>query len=344
MIPNYQKIKTRTFIIILVFLLNLFLHESFAETTKAQRVIVSSGTIKKVNKLIIGVDYWAGFTKSYFINRDLPFLKEAGIQILRLEFGPWSEPNLVELVPVIVSNGFSILGLLIRRDLAEANDLEAWGEWVYNIVQAYKDKIKYWQIWGEPNWNTGFGAPGDPVKYVEFLKIGYLRAKQADPNCTIIAAGILGTDDPGLNFLRAIYENGAKDYMDALGYDPYCTTVSPLYPYETSTGKAFWKLQWVRDIMVQYGDGDKKIWVTEMGWASEGVNSVGEENQALYLTQALNLAKTWDWLETFIVFNWMDSKSANLYFGLVRGRYSPPYTYENFCKPAFFTVKNFTIP
>jgi hypothetical protein len=292
------------------------------------------------SRMKVGVDYWAGTATSHFTNRDLPFMQEAGINIVRLEFAAWSESNLATLIPLIRANGIEILGLLMRKDLVD--NIDAWGDWVYNIVQLYKDKVNVWEIWNEPNWNTGFGAPGDPVKYTEFLKRAYVKAKQADPYCTVLGGSILGTHDAGLNFLKSMYDNGAKDYMDAVAIHPYCTTVSPLYPHETSTGKAFWKLEYARNIMADYGDEDKKIWITEMGWATNGTNSLTEEQQALYLTQALNLAKSWGWVEAFIIYCWMDG--GGFYFGLTRTRYNPPYTYENFCKPAFFTVKNFTTP
>jgi hypothetical protein len=290
--------------------------------------------------LKVGIDYWAGNTKSYFTNRDLPFLKEAGLNFVRLEFGSWSESNLASLIPSVTENGLEVIGLLMRKDLVD--DIDSWGNWVYNTVSTYKDKVKVWEIWNEPNWNTGFGSPGDPVKYTEFLKRAYTKAKEADPNCVVLGGSILGTDDSGLNFLRSMYDNGAKDYMDAVAIHPYCAGVSPLYPNKTSTGKAFWKLESSRNIMIEYSDENKKIWITEMGWATQGTNSVTEELQALYLTQALNLAQSWNWVETFIVYQWMDG--GGFYFGLTREKNSPPYTYENFCKPSFFAVKDFIQP
>lgn len=313
------------------------LHSS-VQATNRYRLISNYGIIQD-SRMIVGVDYWAGTDPSYFANRDLPFMREAGISIIRLKFEAWSESNLATLIPLIRSNGIDILGLLMRKDLVD--DIDAWGNWVYDIVSAYKDQIKVWEIWNEPNWNTGFGAPGDPVKYTEFLKRAYTKAKQADPYCVVLGGSILGTDDAGLNFLRLMYDNGAKDYMDAVAIHPYCTTVSPLYPHETSTGKAFWKLVWAKNIITEYGDENKKIWITEVGWATQGTNSVTEELQALYITQALSLAKSWGWVETFIIYCWMDS-GPNFYFGLTRTKYSPPYTHDNFCKPAYFAVKNFT--
>jgi exo-beta-1,3-glucanase (GH17 family) len=292
-----------------------------------------------MKNILVGVDYWSGFSASSFLSRDLPFLKEANIDYLRLEFGPSYANNLATLVPAVVQNGIEVLGILMRKDLV--NDTDAWGTWVSDTVSTYKDKIKVWEIWNEPNWNTGFGAPGDPVKYVDFLKIAYVKAKQADPDCVVLGGSILGTDYAAQNWLMSMYNNGAGDYMDAVSIHPYCSSVCPLYPNATGSGKAFWKLQNMRDLMVQYGDENKNIWVTEMGWATGGSGAVNTEaEQALYLSQALNLSESWDWLQTFIIYQWMDGGS--FYYGLVREKYTPPYTYDAFCKPSFNATRDFS--
>ena len=50
------------------------------------------------------------------------------------------------------------------------------------MAQRYKGKIKYYQIWNEPNleseWN---GQQVDAARYVELLKGAYQRIKAADP-------------------------------------------------------------------------------------------------------------------------------------------------------------------
>lgn len=308
-----------------------------AGAENSRRAIATSGVVNP-RRSIVGIDYWAGFTVSYFINRDLPFLKEIGIRCVRLEFGPWSEGNLASLIPSITENGIDVIGLLMRKDLI--GNISAWGDWVYNTVSVYNDEVKVWEIWNEANWGTGF--QDDPSGYTEFLKMAYTKAKQADPNCTVLGGSILGTQDASLNYLRSMYDNGAMNYMDAVSIHPYCGPNPPEYPYTNSWPSGFWKLQHVRDLMVERGDENKKIWVTEMGWnTGNDTTSVTEQDQADYLVRALEMGQPWNWLQGFIIFNWMDYAPANLCFGLVRGRYGSPYTYDNFCKPSFFTVRDF---
>lgn len=332
------KLTVRIRILLLAFTIlavGAYTSESTMGIMGPQKTIHAGGSIS-LKRVHVGVDYWSGFTASSFLNRDLQFLREAGIETLRLEFGTSS--NLASLVPAVTGNGIKVLGLLMRKDLV--SNVDAWGDWVYDTVLAFRENVTVWEIWNEPNWNTGFGAPGDPAKYMEFLRAAYISAKQADPSCIVLGGSILGTDYAGQNWLSSMYNNGAKDYMDAVAIHPYCGSVSPLYPNATGTGKAFWKLQNMRDIMVQYGDQNKKIWITEMGWSTGGSGTVNTEaEQALYLSQALNLSDSWSWLDTFIIYQWMDG--GGFYYGLVREKYSPPYTYDDFCKQAFFAVKDY---
>jgi hypothetical protein len=283
--------------------------------------------------MLVGCDYWAGSISSFLTDRDLPFLKDAGIQMVRLEFAVEYESTYPELVSLLTANEIKILGLLMRVDLV--GNVDAWGDWVYNTVLEYKSIVKVWEIWNEPDWQTGF--QDNPEGYTEFLKRAYTRAKEADPTCIILAGVFTGAGETPLNYFRRMYDAGAKNYFDAFSIHCY-PEGPPEYPNEGSWGQAFWKIQLFKDLMDEKGDGYKKIWITEFGWSSQ---DVGEAQQADYLTRALTMAKNWGWVETAIVFSWMDSEPANLYYGLVREKYSPPYTSENFCKPSFFAIKDF---
>lgn len=310
---------------------------SVAGATTSQRVVPSSGLVNP-RRLVVGVNYWSGHTVSFFINRDLPFFREIGIRYVRLGFGPLFMDNLASLIPSVKENGIEVVGLLMREDLI--GDISAWGDWVYNIVSAYNDEVKVWEIWNEANWGTVF--QDDPSGYTEFLRMAYTKAKQVDPNCTVLGGSILGTHDGALDYLRSMHDSGAMNYMDAVSIHPYCGPNPPEYPHTNSWGSGFWKLQQVRDLMVELGDDSRKIWVTEMGWnTGNDTTSVTEQDQAGYLQRALKMGQSWSWLQAFIIFNWMDSAPANLYYGLVRGQYGSPYTHEDFCKPSFFAVRDF---
>jgi len=133
-------------------------------------------------------------------------------------------------------------------------------------ARRYKDKIKYYEFWNEPD---GMGMPfiekdengkpkdirfgGDPKVYTELLKRVYRGLKRGNPNCLVSVGGL----ESRTAFLKGIYENGGKDYFDAVA----------IHPYSEDGIRTQW-IDEIRDLMVKMGDGDKPIWITEYGWAT----------------------------------------------------------------------------
>ena len=74
----------------------------------------------------------------------------------------------------------------------DANNL--WGQFVHRIVSLYKGRIDHWIIWNEPDvWDPGhpgYTWAGSVEDYYQLLKVGYLAAKEANPQCTIHLAGL----------------------------------------------------------------------------------------------------------------------------------------------------------
>jgi hypothetical protein len=92
-----------------------------------------------------------------------------------------------------------------------------------------------------------------------------------------------------VTFLRGIYANGGQGFFDAFGHHPYSFPCSPLV---NADWNAFTQTQYLHNIMVQNGDGAKKIWGTEsgaptgsnVGPCTDGPNvSVSEGTQAQYV-------------------------------------------------------------
>ena len=320
----HRSFRIVPLLIVCIVLANAGLQQSAAETPDSQRTISTYGVIRAGAGMTVGTDFWSGTTPTDFQRRDMPLIRESGIQMLRLEFNSGSVPNLRTLVPAVTSNGIKVLGLLLRVDLTPNGAIE-YGSWVYSVVSEFKNNVHVWEIMNEPNLDKFFSGK-DPAKYTEFLKQGYTQAKRADPTCTVLGGSVVFTHQSGQNFVKAIYTNGGKDYMDALSFHPYC---DPYAPNDTSsTPNPYVYLTKIRDIMVQNGDSNKKIWITEVGWSSD---DVGEANQALYIGQALTMALNWGFIDTYIHFCWHGGTGDK---GLVSANFQP--------KPAFYTVKDFT--
>jgi hypothetical protein len=69
-----------------------------------------------------------------------------------------------------------------------------WGQFVYRIVSMYKGRINRWVMWNEPDiWmvgHPGFTWPGSEADFYQLMKVGYLAAKAANPDCQVHLAGL----------------------------------------------------------------------------------------------------------------------------------------------------------
>ena len=98
---------------------------------------------------------------------------------------------------------------------ASTNAMPAFQEAVRKVVQKYKDRVAYWEIFNEPNW----GGKKMPAKvYAEYVKRGAEAIKDVDPTAKIIG-GALAHVDP--EFLQGMIDAGAKTCLDILTFHPY---------------------------------------------------------------------------------------------------------------------------
>ncbi|MHB1319013.1 MAG: cellulase family glycosylhydrolase [Anaerolineae bacterium] len=196
--------------------------------------------------------------------------------------------------------------------MAPPDDFEDYGDFVSAVVSRYRGRIRYYQIWNEPNIYPEWGdQPVDPEAYVELLKIAYARAKEADPDCVVIAAGLAQTTESGprnlsdIVFLERMYAAGARGNFDVMGAMVYGLWTGPLDRRTSPDRTNFGRVQLLREIMVRNGDADIPIWATEVGWnalpdgytGSAVYGRVSEEKQAEYAVQAYErAAREWPWL------------------------------------------------
>ena len=207
-------------------------------------------------------------------------------------------------------------------------DAQDFGDFCHALAERYRGRVAAYQVWNEPNLAREWGgrAP-DPAGYVELLRVCYIGIKSADPDALVISAGLSPTGNvppaamPDGDYLTAMYEAGAAPYFDLLGVH----APGFLYPPETSPDEVaarhdghrffcFRRVEDLRAIMVQYGDGDKQVAVLEMGWTIDQVHpdyawfAVTAEEQADYLVRAFDYArKNWSpWVGPMVVISIAD--------------------------------------
>ncbi|SEO54273.1 hypothetical protein [Paenibacillus sp. OV219] len=88
-----------------------------------------------------------------------------------------------------------------------------------------------------------------------------------------------------LDFMQAIYDNGGQGYFDSIAYHPYTYVSEP-----SSIHWTFSELASLVDLMNSHGDTDRKIWATEVGWATgTGEGEVSEADQAQFTSKAFDV-------------------------------------------------------
>jgi hypothetical protein len=231
---------------------------------------------------------------------------------------------------------------------APPDDYNDFGDFVHAVVSRYKGRIKYYQIWNEPNIYPEWGEqPVDPEAYTELLKIGYTRAKEADPDCVIISGALASTIELGprnLNdfiFLQRMYDAGAGDYFDILAMQGYGLWSGPYDRRMRPRVINFSRPLYIRDIMVKNGDEHKPIWISEMNWNAvppdfpiKPYGYVTKEQQARYVVEAYERARAeWPWVG--VVNFWFFKRPSEAekdqpwyYFRMVEPDFTPLPVYD----------------
>jgi hypothetical protein len=103
-----------------------------------------------------------------------------------------------------------------------------YADYVYQMVNRYKDTFKVWEVWNEPNIPTFWPEP-NVRDYTLMLKAAYKAAKKADPDCLVFAGS---TSGPDLEFIDGIYKNGGWDSCDGISIHPYPAPESGVHRLE----------------------------------------------------------------------------------------------------------------
>lgn len=198
-----------------------------------------------------------------------------------------------------------------RGDFAPPDNYDDYGDFVATVVERYRGKIRFYQLWNEPNIYPEWGEQNvNAQDFTRLLKIGYTRVKAADPNAVVICAGLAQTvDESGKNmseliFLQEMYDAGARGYFDILAVQDYGLWSGPGDRRAEYDQINFSRPLMVREIMVKNGDADKPIWAMEIGWNAQPADfkdvpfgRVSEARQALYAPKGYERAKNeWPWM------------------------------------------------
>ena len=180
------------------------------------------------------------------------------------------------------------------------------------VVQRYRDRVRDWEIWNEPNVPVFFGdVPDRAARYTELLKAAYPAIKGSQPESTVVAAGLSPSeapDDPP-TFVNAMYQLGAKRSFDAIAMHPY------VFPNGLAVDdhNGWSDVERVRQLMLDNGDGGKKIWMTETGAPTSAPSAAGvsQDEQAREITDVMWKASASGFSGPVFIFSIRDIDSAD---------------------------------
>jgi hypothetical protein len=149
--------------------------------------------------------------------------------------------------------------------------------------------VRSWQIWNEQNSRFFYRPAANARSYAELLRLAASRIRSVDPGAEIVLGGMWSVKDRpegvigSTHYLRQLYRvPGIEDSFDAIA----------IHPYAKRLGDVFRQLDLVRSAARRAGDGGVGLWVTELGWASDGRRDEGlvknPDQQARLLERAFN--------------------------------------------------------
>lgn len=191
------------------------------------------------------------------------------------------------------------------------SDPADYADFVAEVVSRYRGRVRYYQIWNEPNLSVEWGnQPVDPEGFARLLRLAYQRAKAVDPSAVILAPALAPTtseSDEALNeltFLQRLYDLGAGRSFDIASTQAYGLRAGPDDRRTGPDDVNFSRPLLFREVMVRNGDAAKSIWISELGWnvpprGSSGpyiYGQVNEDQQARYTVRGIDRARTeWPW-------------------------------------------------
>ena len=279
-----------------------------------------------------------------------------------------------EIVDVALTNNIRVLGLISHESWRGSQE-----EWTANnaehaggngdnayvrhfgddaaevLATHFKDRIRHWEIWNEPNTWTERDEQGRPKggsftfpsNFAWALTRAHAAIKAARPDAVVITGGLFGHEiegtallfarDPcptavgsGGDYLCATYEMGLTHAGWQPGAYPFDHVGQHIYVDiggVTTEEKLRFYLDDLRDAYLSYEGAEtpKTTYVTEFGWST---TQVSPRIQAENLLIAFDTFRQVEYVARAYWFHAQDVPEAELHYGLTEGsgRQKPAFT------------------
>jgi polysaccharide biosynthesis protein PslG len=163
-----------------------------------------------------------------------------------------------------------------KSDLAQPparSEYDEWKEFAGLVAQRYPEALAI-EIWNEPNLTKFWYPRPKPRRYADVLRTAAEGIHAANPAMPVLLAGMVPTRGKSKTklgfkrFLRRVYKTGAAQLADGIAFHPFAAF------WHRSIPRVLDKLEslmgGIRAIMSSFGEGDKNVWVTEVGLSTTG--------------------------------------------------------------------------
>jgi hypothetical protein len=203
------------------------------------------------------------------------------------------------------------------------------GDWrgIAGMLAKRYPKLAGIEIWNEPNEKTFWRPQPDPARYADLLAQAHDAIKAVNPSMRVLGGAVAnraqGIDGnvASAQFVRSLYDHGARGKMDGLS----------LHPYEpgANVGDVLSDVDAIRSVRDQAGDRGTPLWVTEIGLSTSGPDGaplhVDENGQAGRLVDVFRALRSAPGVQAVLVHTLIDPGDAHdpanteAGFGIVRG-------------------------
>ncbi|HSU52628.1 MAG TPA: fibronectin type III domain-containing protein, partial [Candidatus Dormibacteraeota bacterium] len=319
-----------------------------------QMVQGETGWIRIEMRLIPGRTNWDAAMLGYY-DTAVNNARNSGLQVLLLiDGGSWPgsqsdwEANNNENNPAFNGDNVYVEGFATNAALP--------------IVQHFRDRVKVYELWNEPNaWTTSYGVGGSflyPSNYGWLLARSWeaIHKKQGINDVILFFGGVFGHNIGGVTS----YGNAGAQYLDDTystgtnaaksGSFRYIKTNYNAYPLDgigehiylspgglvaSNTFRQY--EEWVHQACTKYEgvNTPKKTFITEFGWQttnSSNANGVSQAVQDTNLVTAFSAINATPYVQMAIWFQWKDNPAGSLWYGVVDSANGMKQAYSNYAR------------
>ena len=152
-----------------------------------------------------------------------------------------------------------------------------WKDFITAVSTRYAGKIKYWELWNEPNASNFW--TGTTAQLLTMARDAYQIIKAQDPNANVLGPAPQGTN--AYKWMDAYLAAGGGAYADIIPFHGYVGFTSGV----TNSPELIAPLVAnMKSVMKNRGQGSKPLWDTEHGWGRD-TNLPDQGQQAAWLAR-----------------------------------------------------------